>query len=537
MNVNFRSHLSRWIEEDHGQTLPMMAVLLVVTAVTAALSIDAGRAYVDDRQLQASTNAAALAGAEALPNSTAVSQADTYSSLSGDNNAMANMPNVSMVSGYPKVVCLTTLTNQGIPCAAPANGNAVQVQQQMVVPLFFARIFGKSSLTLTATATAAARGAGNTPYNVAIILDATLSQNATDDNCGATEMACELNGVQTLLAELDPCSGAYLTCTITNGVATDSVDRVALFTFPAVSVGTVGIDSSCTTPIPATYSNGNGNGNGNGYGNGPGNNNNTSNYDYSSQYGYYSMPPQPAWSGVPTAVAYSFPTVGASSYSPGTTSTNPTYQVTPFLSDYRTSDTATSLNTSSALVKAVGGVSGCGGLAPPNYDGNYGTYYAGVLYAAQAALVAEQTANPGSQNVIIILSDGNATAPQTLNGITVMPSPATSNGTYASWNNECAQAVTAAKYATNQGTTVYSVAYGSESSGCAADNPSITPCQTMTQMASYPQDFYSDYLQSGTGIDTNCVSASNPNDTSIAQIFAHIRTNFTTARLIPNGTT
>jgi hypothetical protein len=397
------------------------------------------------------------------------------------------------------------------------------VQQQVVVPLFFARIFGKSSLTLTATATAAARGAGNTPYNVAIILDATLSQNTTDDDCGASEMVCELNGVQLLLQELDPCSGAYLTCTISNGVATDSVDRVALFTFPAVSVDTVGTDSSCTTaisPPPNWRRNGD-------YG-----------YSNSSSYGWYTMPTAtPVWSGVPTAVAYSFPTVGASSYSPGTASGTPTYQVTPFLSDYRTSDTATSLNSSSALVKAVGGVNGCGGLAPPNYDGNYGTYYAGVLYAAQAALVAEQAANPGSQNVIIILSDGNATAPQSLNGITVMPSPATSNGTYASWNNECAQAVTAAKYATNHGTTVYSVAYGSESTGCAADNPSITPCQTMTQMASYPQNFYSDYMQSGSGIDTNCISSSNPNDTSIAKIFADIRTNFTTARLIPNGTT
>jgi hypothetical protein len=174
-------------------------------------------------------------------------------------------------------------------------------------------------------------------------------------------------------------------------------------------------------------------------------------------------------------------------------------------------------------------------MLPPNYDGNFGTYYAGVLYAAQAALVAQQAANPGSQNVIIILSDGNATAPYTLNGITVMPGASTTSGTYPSTKNECAQAVTAAKYATSNGTTVYSVAYGSGSSGCAADNPSITPCQTMTQMASAPQNFYSDYLQSGSG--STCVSASNPNDTSIAKIFADIRTDFTKARLIPNGTT
>jgi hypothetical protein len=174
-------------------------------------------------------------------------------------------------------------------------------------------------------------------------------------------------------------------------------------------------------------------------------------------------------------------------------------------------------------------------MMPPNYDGNIGTYYAGVLYAAQASLVAEQAANPGSQNVLIILSDGNATAPQSNGNMTGMPSPATNNGTYPSYKNECAQAVTAANYITSIGTKVYSVAYGSETSGCTTDTSRITPCQTMTQIASAPQYFYSDYQQTGSG--STCVSASNPNDTSIAQIFANIRTNFSQARLIPNGTT
>jgi hypothetical protein len=523
MKINFKSRISRFIKDDRGQVLPMMAALLVATVAAASLSIDLGRCYVGNQELQASTNAAALAGASVLPGATAATTAASYSSLTGDNNTVGNLSTVTMPTGYPKLLCLTTLTNQGIPCAAPANANAIQVKQQTTVPLFFARFFGKSSLTLTATATAGERGAGNTPHNVAIILDATLSQNSTDDDCGATEMTCEVNGVQTLLAELDPCSGAYTTCTIANGVSQDSVDRVALFTFPDVSVGTVGIDSACTTPIspPSGWRH-----------------NGDDGYTNSSTYGWYTMPTAtPIWSGVPTATPYTFPTVGASTYAPSGSST-PTYQVTPFLSDYRTSDTATSLNPSSTLVAAVGGVSGCGGMLPPNYDGNFGTYYAGVLYAAQAALVAQQAANPGSQNVIIILSDGNATAPYSLNSITVMPGASQTSGTYPSSKNECGQAVTAAQYVTNHGTTVYSVAYGSESSGCASDNSSkVTPCSTMTQMASAPQNFYSDYLQSGSGIDASCVSASNPNDTSIAKIFADIRTNFTKARLIPNGTT
>jgi Flp pilus assembly protein TadG len=497
--------------------LPMMSILLIGLLGTSALSVDLGRAFYSYRELQASTNAAALAGAEALPNSNAATQATSYSSGSGDSNAEKNMPNVTMVAGYPKLECLNALANAGMVCVAPANANAIQVQQQAVVNLIFAPIFGKKTLTLTATSTASMRGASTTPYNVAIILDATLSQNSSDDNCGATEMVCELNGVQTLLAELFPCIAQSSTCSITNGVSANSVDRVSLFTFPNVSVGTASIDSTCTTPIPSpTYQN---------------------QYSYNRTYGNYSMLPAATtpWSGVPTALPYSFPTAGASTYAPSG-STTPSYQVTPFLSDYRTGDTVTTLNTSSELVKAVGGQNGCAGMMPPNYDGNYGTYYAGVLYAAQAALTAEQTANPGSQNVIVILSDGNSTAPYSLNGITVMPGASQTSGTYPSSKQECHQAITAAQYATSKGTRVYSVAYGSETSGCQYDtNPTITPCQTMTGMASAPQYFYSDYSQSGSG--SNCVSVDNPNNTSIAQIFANIGTDFTVARLIPNGTT
>ena len=166
-------------------------------------------------------------------------------------------------------------------------------------------------------------------------------------------------------------------------------------------------------------------------------------------------------------MAYSFPSAGASPTFPRNRTCHlphdpwhRTYQITNFLSDYRTSNSATSLNSNSALVQAAGGVIGCGSMTAPNYDGVYGTYYAGAIYAAQSALVAEKAANPGSENVIIILSDGDATAPQNNGNNTVMGSPATGNGQYPSWVGECGQAVVAAKYATSQGTLVYSVAYG-----------------------------------------------------------------------------
>ena len=84
---------------------------------------------------------------------------------------------------------------------------------------------------------------------------------------------------------------------------------------------------------------------------------------------------------------------------PVLTTIRPEYQIIPFSSDYRTSDTATSLSTGSNLVITAGG--GCSnGVAAP---GGQGTFYAGAIDAAQAQLVAN--ARPNTKNVMIILSD------------------------------------------------------------------------------------------------------------------------------------
>jgi hypothetical protein len=175
--------------------------------------------------------------------------------------------------------------------------------------------------------------------------------------------------------------------------------------------------------------------------------------------------------------------------------------------------------------------------------GGEGTYFAGTIYAAQAALVAEQALYPGSQNALIILSDGAANAKyyttpkQTGNGSSsgsnqmatkdVNNVAITGSGLYPSYNNQCAQAVIAAQYASNAGTKVFSVAYGgtTNTSDCSTDNPTTTPCKTMQNMASDTGKFYSD----------TCANAM-PADT-IEEIFTNIGESFTVARLIPDDVT
>lgn len=513
--TQFNAKVRHLLADDQGQVLPFVAVILIAMLGMAALAIDTGRAMYTSRELQAATDSAALAGAQAIPTSdspAAITGGNVtgsggvvgkYSAIPGGWNERTSLPSVTEVS---TLKCLAAVEAAGEPCIGAVPYNAIQVTQTSVLPMYFAGLFGHKTFTLTAVATAARTA--SKPANVAVIVDTTLSMSQADSDCGATQIQCALNGVQVLLQHLSPCTQGQASCTGSN-----SFDRVSLFTFPNVTEGTAGIDANCTTPIPG----------------GKG-------YPYNNSFGYYSMLPSQAWNGVPTAVAYSFPVPTATAYVP-TGSATPTYEITNFLSDYRISDTTGSLNQTSQLVKAAGGATGCGGISPSNYDGEYGTYYAGVIYAAQAALVAEQAQFPGSQNVIILLSDGDATAPQTENGYPSMAPQATASGTYPSWIGECGQAVDAAAYATGHGTTVYTVAYGAEPTGCASDaaggsHLNISPCNTMQEMASNPHFFYSDYKQ--TGSNSTCY-ASQP-VTSLNDIFAAIAGDFSSARLIPNNT-
>ncbi len=490
--------------DESGQTLPFVAVMLVVLLGMTGLVLDAGHVYMCQRELQASADASALAGATAMAGATTHPLATTvagieaiatnYSSISGDKNTYKNLPSVTMVSGYPVMKCLTTLQAQGISCVGFVPYNAIQVKLQSVVPLYFTKLFGlPSSIALQASATAAKGGGPSRPYNIAIILDSTGSMRSPDWYCDPTgntsKMQCELQGIQVLLHYLDPCGTSHSTCTLSGGQATDSVARVSLYTFPEMVASTVSDDLNCgTTP--------------------------------------------------PTSTVYDYPTAGAVGYYPS----GPTFRVVPFQSDYRASDTATTLNTSSNVTNAAGGTPGCNGIMPPDNVTYDNTYSPAPMYAAEAALLATQASNPGSENVMIVVSDGDNNTPQTSGSTVVMPSPATANGSYPSWEGECGQAITAAHSFT--GTVVYTVAYGAPASGCWTDqngafspktnttSPNIQPCGELGSMATYSWTFFSDnYGATGSG---TCDASQA--ETSLAGIFLQIAGDLTEARLVSDST-
>jgi Flp pilus assembly protein TadG len=502
-----------------GQSAVMVGLTITTMMALAGSSVEVGHIYYAYQRLVASTNAATLAGAQVMPDTgAATTNVNRYSSATVSGvagyNATPMLKNVVVTTNFR---CLNTVSNKmGIAClttSGTAGGyNALRVTQTASVPLWFGGLIGMPQMNMTAVSTASIKGGTNTPWNIAIILDTTGSMNNWDGvQCNGTQMQCAIQGVRYLLSNLYPCNVGE-TCTSSSKY----VDAVSLFVFPPILKSTAGKDycsGGTGKPTPE----------------------------------YYQVP--------------ALPSSGSSSW---------VYQL-PFGSnawsnDYRVNDNdSTGLNTTSNIVKAVGGSSSCAGIQAPQ---NGYTYYAQAIYMAQDALITQQTANKGSQNAMIILSDGDATATASYTynkwtGVTtfdsnswLQPSSTGSlNGitgnnptswTYPSAVGECGQAVLAAQAATNAGTKVYTIGYGAKTwGGCSSDrnySPTVTtgggswrpggsPCQALAAMASSPKYFYSD--------DANGCSATAPINTNLTQltsIFTQITRDFTNARLIPNDT-
>lgn len=76
--------LSRLLKSEEGQTAVMAVVTAGAMMSLSAASLDAGHIYYAYQQLVASTNAAALAGAQMMPDTTQASTNVTlYSAQSG----------------------------------------------------------------------------------------------------------------------------------------------------------------------------------------------------------------------------------------------------------------------------------------------------------------------------------------------------------------------------------------------------------------------------------------------------------------------
>ena len=585
------SFLLKFLRNRRGQTSVFMALSVLVTATLGGAAIEAGHVYYSYERLVASTNAAAVAAGQAMPNigtsgsptaGTAYYNLYKYSSDASSTPAGLNvntlLQNASISMSFACSSTVTTSLNVG--CQSPTSGscgsglttcNVLKVTQTASVNLWFGGLIGVPTMNLRAVSYAAMRGGSNTPWNIAVIIDTTNSMTASapsGDGCGsgATQIGCAVSGLKSMLGIMDPCP-LNQTCPGN----TDYVDGVALFVFPPVAVSSTTNyatdDTTCPTSNPPIV-----------------------------PYSFVDV----ATSGQNLALPNS---TSGTSYSTDYTGT---YQVMAFDDGYRANDNSSTLDSGDGLASAVGyETSGsCSGLQAP---GGEGTYYAQVIRAAQAALVAQQGLFPGSKNVMIILSDGDATACNSQaytadggnnscshgsqivavncpgvnasgtcqstsvsvngNATTIGCPPGGCTGTplngtgtsttnasgynvatYPSALGECGQAVEAAQLATQAGTTVYTIAMGSETSGGCLTDQTVTvssgstygaeaypggsysrqPCNAIAAMASTENTFYSD----NTGGCPALVNTSSQFET-IAGIFQAIANSLTNARLIP----
>jgi hypothetical protein len=383
---------------------------------------------------------------------------------------------------------------------------------------FATALHASPSMAIKTSSMASMRGAPPGPFNIIVIVDTTLSMTDNDSgDCGNERVVCALQGVQVFLQDLAPCP-VGITCVVSDQNSANAIDEVGLMIFPGVA------PSGALDPVQDGGS------------------------------GAWQMPYE-----FDNNVTTPTNTLPYTAY--GTLPINATalplyekeYQVVQLSSDYRVSDATTTLNTSSDLVSAVSNPSdgsriifhtGPGNNPGLAVRGGQGTFYAGVLYAAQAELAAH--ARPNTQNVIILLSDGDATASSsqmnTVTNVATDVTGATNSGTYPSYKNECQQAVTAASYIKStlingQTTTIYVVAYGSSSSAgssCATDGGAISACTALQDIATSPTTFYSD--TTATQNQGQCPASVNNGTNNLNAIFGSIAGSFTHARLIPTGT-
>jgi hypothetical protein len=205
-------------------------VVLVVIAIVAllalsAFAVDVGYVYFAHRSLQSSADAAALAGAQQLPDTgQALATAEAYGTGAEGKNQLHNIGDVSET--------ITTKCLSSLPGCNPAN--AVVAEESAEVPTFFARVLGIDSFKVKAKATACSY-CGVKPLDIMLVVDRTGSMCM--DHYGNSDPSCsDMNHEKAALKE-------FL------GFLEPARQRVGLAVFPPAS----SLSRACSSPTDSNY--------------------------------------------------------------------------------------------------------------------------------------------------------------------------------------------------------------------------------------------------------------------------------------------
>jgi hypothetical protein len=141
-------------KSQSGQIVVMVAGAMLLIIAFAALVVDVGLLYGTRRNMQTAADAAAIAGSNALKQ-----QCGTTSGCTCDSEAVCNSAaqDVATLNGYTNGGPNSTTVTVGTPVTPPANpsgGIFVQASVSEVVPTYFMRALGYSTVSVSTTAIA-----------------------------------------------------------------------------------------------------------------------------------------------------------------------------------------------------------------------------------------------------------------------------------------------------------------------------------------------------------------------------------------------
>ena len=185
--------MRRHLHDDRGQVMVLTVMFLVILLGFCALVLDVGHAYLAQRRLQSSVDAAALAGADSLPDvSGANAVAGNYGN--GGSNTPLGVDGVKMT--------VTTSCLPGVPGCTTAN--AVTVKETGSIKTYFGGLFGVPTLNVNASATACSP-CGSKPLDIMMVLDRTGSMcQAPDGSPDCADLNAAKAAMTSFLKLMDP---------------------------------------------------------------------------------------------------------------------------------------------------------------------------------------------------------------------------------------------------------------------------------------------------------------------------------------------
>ena len=210
--------IRKWFKQETGQSVIIIVLSMVVLCGFAALGIDIGVQTTKQGELQNAADAAALAGANELPNaSTAKSKAAQYAQTNGVDAGRT----------------VATTPYKG-------NANKIEVVCKDTVRFSFARIFGLHSTEITARSVAEKTGLTGGPFGYALF-------------AGSTSDAPELNSSSQYIGGSTHSNNSF-TMRGSNMTITGNAEAVTTFTSSGSDVTIGGICQGASLDISGSNS-------------------------------------------------------------------------------------------------------------------------------------------------------------------------------------------------------------------------------------------------------------------------------------------